>query len=402
MPHAERAAAGSAGSPRRVVFAPDSFKGSLRAAPAARAMAEGWSRARPLDEVQLLPMADGGEGTLDAFEAAVPGARRMPVRVEGPSGEDVEASWLLLPGDGGRPEAGVVELAATSGIELLPPGDAPRALDASSIGFGQAIASALDKGVGRLVLAVGGSASSDGGSGLLTALGARVLDERGHPVPRGARGLETTTVLDISGMRPPPPGGAVVLTDVESPLLGPRGAAAVFAPQKGASPTEVRRIEEALEVWARLVGADPGQPGSGAAGGAAYALIAWGAVRVPGAEAVADLIGLPDAISGADLVVTGEGSFDAQSAAGKAPSAVLARASGAGIARAIIAGRVEHPPDDCAWVSLTEIAGDAESAMVEPAQWLREAASQLARGDAATHPPEGHQSGSPGRTSPVS
>lgn len=401
MASAEQVTAKSLRNPRRVVFAPDSFKGSIGAAAAAAAMAEGWASVRPLDEVRLLPMADGGEGTLDAFAASVPGARRMPVRVEGPSGRCVEASWLLLAEDGSRPETGVVELASTSGIELLARDDGLRALDASSIGFGQAIARALDHGVGRLVLTVGGSASSDGGSGVLQALGARILDAHGRPVARGARGLEVAAVLDLSGMRPIPSGGAVVLTDVASPLLGAHGAAAVFAPQKGASPSDVRRIERALKTWAQLVGTDPLEPGSGAAGGAAYALMAWGAVAAPGAEAVADLIGLREAILGADLVVTGEGCFDTQSASGKAPSAVLAFAAHAGVASAVIAGRIDQPAPR-PWVSLAEIAGGTERAMAEPARWLRKAAALLARDPAAVHSAQERQSGSPGRTNPVS
>ncbi|WP_241986517.1 glycerate kinase, partial [Cryobacterium fucosi] len=166
---------------RAVVIAPDSFKGTIGASDAARRIAAGWASVRPQDRLRLLPMADGGEGTLDAFELAVPGATRMPVTVPGPDDRPVDTHWLLLP-DG----TGVVELAATSGITLL---DRLRPLDAHTLGFGQAIAAALDHGVTRLLLAIGGSGSTDGGSGMLRALGAVLLDSAGRPVPPGGRGL---------------------------------------------------------------------------------------------------------------------------------------------------------------------------------------------------------------------
>src|SRR5690606_12262134 len=159
---------------------------------------------------------------------------------------------------------------------------------------------------------IGGSASSDGGAGLLEELGARILDGSGSRVVPGARGLQEVASADLSRLRPLPPGGVEVLCDVDSPLLGPEGAARVFAPQKGATPAEVERIEAALARWASLVGADPGIPGAGAAGGTGFALLAWRARLVPGAATVAGLVGLRDAIRGADLVITGEGSFDGQ------------------------------------------------------------------------------------------
>lgn len=364
----------------RVVLALDSFKGSIGAAAAVEAIAAGWREADPGVDVRARPMADGGEGTLAAFASAVPGARRMPVTVRGPHGRDVAASWLLLP-EG----VGVVELASTSGIELLE-GDL-RPWDADTTGFGQAIVAALDHGVERLVVGIGSSASTDGGLGMLTALGARALDASGAPVAPGARGLRTVATLYLSGLIPLPPGGVTVLSDVTHGLLGPDGAAAVFGPQKGLAPNDVPLVDAALAQWARLViaeraGADTAQPGAGAAGGTGFALAAWGALLRPGADDVADLIGLDDAIAAADVVVTGEGAYDAASGAGKVPGRVAARAAAAGVPAALVAGRIDADADltrFAAAVSLTDGAGGSAAALADPARWLRDAGRELAR-----------------------
>ena len=401
----------------RVVVAVDSFKGSIGAADASAAVRDGWGRARSADEVVLRPMADGGEGTLDAFAAAVPGARRMPVTVCGPHGREVPASWLLLP-DG----TGVVELASTSGIELLQAdgGGGLRPWDAGTRGFGEAIAAALDHGVERLVLGIGSSASTDGGVGMLTALGARFADASRAPLVPGVRGLVALADADLSGLRPLPPGGAVVLSDVTNPLCGPGGAAAVFGPQKGLDAEAVAVADAALARLSDLVSAasfdtsdaerapsrrerplrtdhsgparqhpahsahvwDAGTPGAGAAGGTGFGLLAWGAELVPGAERVAGRIGLADAIAGADLVITGEGSYDGQSAAGKVPAFVAQLASASGVPAALVAGRITADADTSAFaasVSLTELAGSPEASLSAPADWLRAAGAQLAR-----------------------
>ncbi|NYE18930.1 glycerate kinase [Microbacterium immunditiarum] len=363
------------------MFAPDSFKRSITASGAASALAEGWASERPDDRLVLRPVADGGEGTLDAFATAVPGARRMPVTVTGPDGEPTDAAWLLLPPTADEPwGVGVVELASTSGIELL--GDRRVPWDAGTTGFGEAIASALDHGVSRLVLGIGSSASTDGGTGMLTALGARFTDAATDPVARGARGLGALARADLSGLRPLPPGGATVLTDVTNPLLGASGAAAVFGPQKGLDASGVALADEGLASLAALLPADPATPGAGAAGGAGFALLAWGAQLVPGASAVAELVDLPAAIAESAVVVTGEGSFDAQSAAGKAPAHVAALAAGAGVPVALVAGRIAEASDVSAFVaavSLTDLAGSTDAALNEPAQWLRLAGATLAR-----------------------
>lgn len=380
----------TAGRARRIVVAPDGFKGSIGAADAARAVAAGWSAVRPGDGLVLRPVADGGEGTLAAFEAAVPGARRVPVVVPGPDDAPVAAHWLLLP-DG----TGVVELAGTSGIELLGRPPRLRPVDAHTTGFGRAVAAALDHGVHRLVLGIGSSASTDGGTGLLAALGARFTDTAGRPVAAGARGLGDLARVDRSGLRPLPPGGALVLTDVRNPLTGPRGAAAVFGPQKGLVGGDARRADAGLARLARLLDVDPTVPGAGAAGGTGAALLAWGARLVPGAPEVADLVGLPAALAGADLVVTGEGAYDAQSAAGKAPAFVAALARRLGVPAALVAGRVGDDagaggadragPGAAGGVrgfaavrSLTVLAGSADGALADPERWLRVAGADLA------------------------
>ena len=202
----------------------------------------------------------------------------------------------------------MVELASTSGIELLGSPPKLRPWDADTRGFGEAIAAALSHGVSRLLLGIGSSASTDGGAGMLTALGARFTDAAGRPIAPGARGLATVAHADLRDLAPLPPGGVTVLTDVTSPLLGPRGAAAVFGPQKGAAPGDIPLLDTALARLAELLGGDPDVPGSGAAGGTGFGLLAWGARLVPGAEAVAKLIDLPERIAAASLVITGEGS----------------------------------------------------------------------------------------------
>lgn len=367
----------------RVVVAPDSFKGTLSAREVAEAIRDSWLAARPGDEVMLAPMADGGEGTLDAFEAAVPGARREPVMVTGPDDQPVLTHWLRLPPADGLPGGtGVVELAATSGITLMRSGLRP--FEAHTFGLGQAITAAVGLGVSRLLIAVGGSASTDGGLGALTAMGVRATDAGGTPIPRGNSGLGRIARVGFDDVVPVPPAGAIVLTDVNNPLLGARGAAAVFGPQKGAvSQAAVRALEANL---AQLAGVMPAgarlavTPGAGAAGGTAFGLLAWGAALSPGAPAVADALGLEAAIAGADLVITGEGRFDGQSDAGKAPSHVAALAHAAGVPAALVAGAIEASVTAfAASASLADLAGSTEAALAEPARWARAAAAALTR-----------------------
>lgn len=398
--------------PHTVVVAPDSFKGSATATAVAEALAAGWSSVRPDDRVVLAPMADGGEGTLDAFEVAVPGAVRHAVTVLGPAGADVEASWLSLP-DG----TAVVELAETSGLAHMPQ-LAP--LDAHTFGFGQAIAAALDAGATALLLALGGSASTDGGVGALAALGAHFTDAAGRPIRLGNRGLGTLARADLSGLPPLPSGGVRILSDVTSPLLGLTGAAAVFGPQKGATPEQVVGLESGLARLARVLGGPrpsasapdpnrvvpnrrdagmphgnsgpldairPATPGAGAAGGTGYGLLAWGAELAPGSAAVGDALGLPALVAAADVVITGEGRYDTQSAAGKVPAYVSGLAQDAGVPALLAAGAIAAPVDAFAGaVSLSALAGSADAAIADAARWAREAGAALARDYSALVP----------------
>ncbi|CAH0251607.1 Glycerate 2-kinase [Microbacterium oxydans] len=363
----------------RVVLAPDSFKGTITAADAAAALAEGWRSIDPDAEFVHRPMADGGEGTVAAFAAAVPGATAMPVTVDGPAGARIETSWLLLPATADAPRGtAVVDLGSTSGIELL---DELRPWDADTTGFGQAIAAALDHDVSRLVVGIGSSASTDGGTGMLSALGARFLDASGEPVARGARGPAGIVSVDLTGLRAAPE--VRVLTDVTNPLTGPRGAAAVFGPQKGlVAAADIADVDQGLGRLAGLLDIDATLPGSGAAGGTGAALVVWGGVLAPGAAEVAELIGLAAAIADADVVITGEGSYDGQSGDGKVPSFLASLAAAAGARAMLAAGRITPDADTAlfaASASLTDLAGSSDAAIADPARWLVAAGAALAR-----------------------
>ena len=361
---------------RRVVVAPDSFKGTATAVEVAESIAAGWLDVFPEDEVLRVPMADGGEGALDAFELAWPGAERRPVIVTGPDDTVVEASWLLLP-DG----TAVVELANTSGITLLHP---LRPLEAHSLGFGQAVCAALDAGAERLVLAIGGSASTDGGAGVLSELGARFRGADGATVMPGNGGLGAVVRAEFGALRPLPRGGVTILSDVTNPLLGRHGAVAVFGPQKGVGEGLAPQAEANLANFAGIVGAaravDPSAEGAGAAGGVGFGLLAWGARMSPGARAVGEALRLPEFVAGSDVVLTGEGRYDHQSESGKVPSYVRGLADAAGARSGLVAGAVQADPSAFgAAVSLTELAGSAEPAMADPRRWLRAAGAALAR-----------------------
>lgn len=325
----------------RIVIAPDKFKGSLTAAEVAQALAEGLS-GRSFD-VELIPIADGGEGTVEA--ALTSGYEAVTVEVVGPLGDPVNATYAIDgTADGGT---AVIELAAASGLSLVPH-DAigrPRLspLTATSYGTGELIRAALETGCTDIVLGIGGSANTDGGAGLLTALGARLLDERDQPISPGGGGLTRLARVDLTGLDPRIASTRFVLAaDVTNPLLGPDGAAAVFGPQKGAGPADVELLDRALSGYAGLLAQQLGgkkselveAPGSGAAGGVGFAALAvLGAGLRPGIDLVCELVGLDDRIVGADAVITGEGSLDDQSLAGKSPVGVARRAREAGVSR---------------------------------------------------------------------
>ncbi|OHV39949.1 MULTISPECIES: glycerate kinase [Pseudofrankia] len=368
----------------KVVIAPDSFKGSLAANRVAAALADGWLSVRPDDEVVRLPIADGGEGTLDVFAAAVPGACRRAVKVTGPDGAQdtrlVDAEWLALPNG-----TAVVELASGSGLPLL--GARRDPLGAHTVGLGQLLAVALDDPATRqIIVTLGGSASTDGGTGALTALGARFLDDAGVPLRPGGGSLARLASVDSRGLRPAPPGGVLCLTDVDAPLCGPRGAAAVFGPQKGASPDDVPLLDDGLRRLAALLGGEPDAPGAGAAGGTGYGLAAaWGARLVPGAATVAEHAGLPAVLTDADLVITGEGRFDATSLSGKVVGGVLRLAAARGgeagpVPVLLVAGQLgaPSPPGVDAAVAIATLARGVPAAVAEPERWLAAAAAQLA------------------------
>jgi glycerate kinase len=325
-----------------VLVAPDKFKGSLAAAEVARHIAAGLRRvAGDGLTIACVPVADGGDGTLDAAIAA--GFQRVPVRASGPTGEPVATAY------GRRGELAVVELAAVCGLSLLP-GGRPEPLRASSFGMGEVIGAALDAGSAQIVLGVGGSASTDGGAGLLQALGARVYDRAGAPLARGGGALRDAGSVDLSGLHPAAGHtGFIMASDVDNPLYGPHGAAAVYGPQKGAGPADVAVLDEGLRRWAAVVAAAGGAapasaPGAGAAGGVGFAALAvLGAALRPGIELVLELTGFAGQVAAADLVITGEGSLDGQTLRGKAPAGVAAAARAHGKPVVAIAGRVALP-----------------------------------------------------------
>lgn len=322
----------------KIVIAPDSFKESLSAPDVAEAIARGWRRVFPQAEVLLRPLADGGEGTVDAVLAATAGERRE-CRVEGPLGEPTLAHWGWL-----DDATAVIEMASASGLHLVPR-DRRDATRSSSRGTGELIRAALDAGARKIILGLGGSANNDAGAGLLGALGVRFLAADGEELAPGGAALAGLHSLDLGGLDPRLVDVAVeVAADVDNPLCGPRGASAVFGPQKGASAEQVAQLDAALAHFAKVVAATLGEdfsrvPGVGAAGGLGFAARAFLRARFrPGIELVAELAGLADALVGADLVLTGEGRLDAQSLHGKTPVGVARIARQAGVPVVALAG----------------------------------------------------------------
>ncbi|OBI53857.1 glycerate kinase [Mycobacterium sp. E787] len=319
-----------------IVLAPDKFKGSLRAEEAARAMAQGVRRADPQATTVACPVADGGEGTLDAVLAA--GFRRMDAYVSGPTGAGVRTAYAR------RGTRAVIELADVCGLQRLPSAT-PAPMTATTYGLGSVIGRALDDGCRDIVVTVGGSASTDGGAGMLVALGAEILDQQGNPIPPGGLGLARAARLDLSGLHPAIGESAFTLAaDVDSPLCGPHGAAIVYGPQKGAHGDQVAALDRGLSRWADLVDRATGtdcrnQPGAGAAGGVGFAALSVLHARMrPGIEMILELIDLDRNLAGAKVVVTGEGSLDVQSLRGKAPVGVSRRAHRHGVPTFAIAG----------------------------------------------------------------
>ncbi|MDP5185233.1 glycerate kinase [Blastococcus sp. BMG 814] len=364
-----------------VVIAPDSFKGSLAADRVAEAVAEGVLRARPDAEVVLRPVADGGEGTVAAALRA--GYRPRTARVSGPDGRPVDAVFAV---DG---TTAVLELASAAGLGLL---ERPAPLTATTYGVGELVRAALDAGARRVVLGAGGSATTDGGAGLLQALGVRLLDAEGSEVPRGGAGLARLDRIDVGARDPRLHGTELVVgVDVDNPLTGPEGAAAVFGPQKGATPEQIAVLDGALTRFAAVVRRDLGvdllgRPAMGAAGGTAGGLAATIARGVgSGARYVCDLVGLDAALTGAALAITGEGSLDEQTLRGKAPAEVAARAAAAGVPCLALAGAVRLAPERLraagfvAGHALTEVEPDVRRCLAEAPRVLAELAARVVR-----------------------
>lgn len=336
--------------PLTVLVAPDSFKGSLTSVEVARAIADGWSRARPEDEVLLAPLADGGEGTLTAIEASG-GWTRESTTVAGPDLAPVDAAWLRS-ADG---STAVVEMAAASGLSLIRAPERNTSLF-SSLGTGGLIRAVVDAGVRDVTLGIGGSATTDGGAGILAALGAVFVGADGEPVaepptPPLPVALDLIARADLSGLDPRLADIRLrVACDVTNPLLGPTGAAATYGPQKGASPSDVQILDANLATFADALERatarrERATPGAGAAGGVGFALLAiqdrfWSFALEPGVELVMDATGFDEKLARADLVITGEGRIDAQTAFGKTALGVAKRGHEAGIPVIALGGGV--------------------------------------------------------------
>ncbi|WP_434975479.1 glycerate kinase [Streptomyces mesophilus] len=370
----------------RVLIAADKFKGSLTAVQVAERVTAGLRRVLPDLEVEALPVADGGDGTVAAAVAG--GFERREAEVTGPLGTPVTAAYAL------RGDTAVVEMAEASGLQLLPEGVfAP--LTSTTYGSGELLLAALDAGARTIVFGVGGSATTDGGAGMLAALGAKFLDAAGEPVGAGGGPLADLATADLSGIDPRFAEVDLVLaSDVDNPLTGPKGAPAVYGPQKGATPEDVETLDAALAHFAQVLEKAIGpkaaelaaSPGAGAAGGIGYgALVALGARFRPGIEVMLDVLGFAPALSRATLVITGEGSLDEQTLHGKAPAGVAAAARAAGLEVVAVCGRLALPPEALGKAGirraypLTSVEPDVAKCIAEAGPILERVAEQIAR-----------------------
>ena len=370
----------------KIVIAPDSFKDSLSAQSVADAIAEGLGEVWPQVQLVKCPMADGGEGTVEAVLAACQGERRH-TEVSGPLGSAVTAAWGWLPDS----HTAIIEMAEASGLQLVPLAQRDACIS-STYGTGQLIAAALQAGAQRVILAIGGSATNDGGAGAMQALGVGLFDAQDQPLRRGGAALQDLARIDLSGLDPRLAEVRFeIAADVNNPLCGPHGASAIFGPQKGASSLQVEQLDRALGHFAdhaaNALGKDlRDEPGSGAAGGLGFAAKAFlGAQFRAGVEVVGELVGLADAVVGADLVITGEGRFDAQTLRGKTPFGVAQVARQHGVPVIVLAGTLgegyqalyEHGID--AAFALASGPMTLEQACAQAPRLLRERASDLAR-----------------------
>jgi glycerate kinase len=330
----------------KIVIAPQSFKGSLSALKVAQAIALGIKRVLPNAETVVVPMADGGEGTVEALVDATCG-QIITTDVTGPLGESIAAKWGIL-GDG---VTGIIEAAAASGITLVPPGKL-NPLITTTYGTGELIRAALNAGCRKLIVGIGGTATNDGGAGMAQALGVRLLDNRGKELPRGGAALAKLDRIDVSGLdRRLAECHVVSACDVTNPLCGELGASVVYGPQKGASEEMCRRLDEALSHYAGVIKADLGievmdLPGAGAAGGLGAGLVAFlGAELLPGIDIVIEFVGLVDHLGDASLIFTGEGRIDGQTLFGKTVSGVFSKAKALRIPTVAIVGEVTNSSD---------------------------------------------------------
>jgi glycerate kinase len=326
----------------RVVIAPNAFKGSLTALEAAEAIGEGVRAALPDAELVLVPIADGGDGTVDALVAATHGERRT-LKVRGPLGDPVDADYGLI--DGGS--TAVIEMAKAAGLALVPREKRDPRIT-TTYGVGELLQHAYDAGARHFIVGIGGSATNDGGAGMAQALGYHLLDEQGHELPPGGLALKRLARIHVGGVHAKWKDAEVdVACDVTNPLTGPSGASAVYGPQKGATPAMVVELDAALTHFAEIIRRDLGVdvehvPGAGAAGGLGAGLVAFTGARLrPGAEMVMEALRLDERLAGAQLVITGEGRLDSQTARfGKGPAAVARHARHAGIPVVAIGGSV--------------------------------------------------------------
>ncbi|MBZ6172123.1 MULTISPECIES: glycerate kinase [Streptomyces] len=372
---------------RRVLVAADKFKGSLTAVEVAERVAAGLRRVVPDVRLEALPVADGGDGTVAAAVAA--GFERREVRVAGPLGAEVTAAYALREG------TAVVEMAEASGLHRLP-GGVLAPLTASTRGSGELLRAALDAGARTIVFGVGGSATTDGGAGMLAALGARFLDADGRPVAPGGGGLARLASADLSGLDPRLADVELVLaSDVDNPLTGPKGAPAVYGPQKGASPDDVTALDAALGHFAKVLEGTEGvgaraagyaaSPGAGAAGGIGFGAMLLGARFRPGIEVMLDVLGFAPALERADLVITGEGSLDEQTLHGKAPAGVAAAARAAGKEVVAVCGRLALPAEALGRAGirraypLTDVEPDVAKCIADAGPILERVAEAVAR-----------------------
>ncbi|MBD1542885.1 glycerate kinase [Arthrobacter sp. IA7] len=372
----------------RILIAPDKFKGSLTAVEAAAAIAEGALRVYPDAVTTQFPVADGGEGTLEAAVAA--GYEERINAVVGPILAPIGAAWALRK-DGSGATTAVIETAQASGLAHMEP-TPENSLRAHSYGCGQLIAAALDAGATEIVLGVGGSAMTDGGSGALRALGLKPLDAAGNVVPLGGGSLADAVSLDVSGLDPRLSAVTFrIAVDVQSPLYGATGAAHVFGRQKGADDDAVEKLDAGLRNWASLLreatGRDVNVPGAGAAGGFPASFLAFTRATLEGGFAlVAALTGLAERLADADLVITGEGSMDAQSLTGKAPIALAEAARDRGIPVVAVAGRILVTPEELAEhgvvaaAQLLDVAPSPQDAMSDAGKYLVWATRQVLEG----------------------